>query len=140
MWKDAATQIFFSLGLGYGGALAFSSYNDQKNDCKKDAIIVTIVNCGTSILASIVVFAISGFRAYNRALDCTSMSVRCKLFETFNQIVIYRSLNKTNDFISLHPKVYNRNVTSLDYSKAFEKINFTVYDLYDPNTTNLNVS
>ena len=76
MWKDAATQIFFSLGLGYGGALAFSSYNDQKNDCKKDAIIVTIVNCGTSILASIVVFAISGFRAYNRAANCVSMSVR----------------------------------------------------------------
>ncbi|XP_077633228.1 sodium- and chloride-dependent transporter XTRP3 isoform X1 [Crocuta crocuta] len=62
-WINAATQIFFSLGLGFGSLIAFASYNQPSTNCQKHAIIVSLVNSSTSIFASIVTFSIYGFKA-----------------------------------------------------------------------------
>ncbi|XP_060051476.1 sodium-dependent neutral amino acid transporter B(0)AT2 isoform X1 [Erinaceus europaeus] len=63
VWKEAATQVFFALGLGFGGVIAFSSYNTRDSNCHFDAILVAFVNFFTSILATLVVFAVLGFKA-----------------------------------------------------------------------------
>jgi len=60
IWSTAASQIFFSLSVGYGGQLALSSYNQFNNNCHRDAFIVGICNSLTSVFAGIVVFAILG--------------------------------------------------------------------------------
>ena len=39
-----------------------SSFNPVKNNCVKDAIMVSLINCGTSVFASIVVFSVLGFK------------------------------------------------------------------------------
>ena len=60
IWSTAASQIFFSLSVGYGGQLALSSYNQFHNNCARDAIIVGVCNSLTSVFAGLVVFAILG--------------------------------------------------------------------------------
>uniref|UniRef100_UPI00398EBA4A sodium-dependent neutral amino acid transporter B(0)AT2 isoform X2 n=1 Tax=Pristiophorus japonicus TaxID=55135 RepID=UPI00398EBA4A len=63
VWRGAATQVFFALGLGFGGVIAFSSYNKRDNNCHFDAVLVSLINFFTSVLATLVVFAVLGFKA-----------------------------------------------------------------------------
>ena len=60
VWLEAGTQIFFSFGLGFGGLIAFSSYNPPNNNCFRDAVTVGLLNAGTAMFASIVVFSVLG--------------------------------------------------------------------------------
>uniref|UniRef100_A0A1B0GCH5 Sodium-neurotransmitter symporter n=1 Tax=Glossina morsitans morsitans TaxID=37546 RepID=A0A1B0GCH5_GLOMM len=61
VWADAAVQIFFSLGPGWGGIVNMASYNSFRNNAKGDAILIPIVNCSTSIFAGFVVFSVLGY-------------------------------------------------------------------------------
>lgn len=78
VWLDAATQIFFSLSVAFGGLIAFSSYNDEKNNCERDAVLVGVINSATSLYASIPIFSILGFKArtaFNKCQDDNIMDL-----------------------------------------------------------------
>ncbi|XP_072251107.1 sodium- and chloride-dependent transporter XTRP3-like [Leuresthes tenuis] len=82
-WINAGTQIFFSLGLGFGSLIAFSSYNQYHNNFERQAIVISLINSGTSIFSSIVTFAIYGFKATVNYENCLERS-RTLLLNTFN--------------------------------------------------------
>ncbi|CAK1549706.1 unnamed protein product [Leptosia nina] len=63
VWVDAATQVFFSVGPGWGGLVSMASFNKFNYDYLRSSIIIPVVCCGTSILAGFVVFSVLGFAA-----------------------------------------------------------------------------
>ncbi|XP_004380364.1 inactive sodium-dependent neutral amino acid transporter B(0)AT3 [Trichechus manatus latirostris] len=83
VWLDAATQIFFSLSLAFGGHISFASYNPPRNNCKKDAVIIAVVNSMTSLYASIAIFSVLGFKATNDYGHCLDRNIH-SLINTFD--------------------------------------------------------
>ena len=49
----AASQIFYSTGIGWGTLPAFASYNRHDHNFVRDAWLVPVINCGTSFLAGL---------------------------------------------------------------------------------------
>ncbi|XP_078359801.1 sodium- and chloride-dependent GABA transporter 1-like isoform X2 [Oculina patagonica] len=64
VWVQAAGQIFFSLSVGFGGLITYGSYNKFHNNCEKDTLIVSLINCGTSIFAGFVIFTMMGYMSH----------------------------------------------------------------------------
>lgn len=81
VWLEAATQVFFSVGVGFGSLIAMSSYNPIHNNCRRDALFVSLSDSFTSIFTSSVVFAVLGFKAHNSYEDC---------------LAVYGGVNNTN--------------------------------------------
>ncbi|XP_018542266.1 sodium- and chloride-dependent neutral and basic amino acid transporter B(0+) [Lates calcarifer] len=64
VWKDAATQTFYSLSIGWGGVMTLASYNNFHNNVFKDSFVVTLTNAGTSVFAGFAIFSILGHMAH----------------------------------------------------------------------------
>nr|XP_027214954.1 sodium-dependent proline transporter-like [Penaeus vannamei] len=75
VWAAAAIQIFYSLGPGWGSLICFGSYNKYRNRCTRDALIVPVLNCSTSILAGFVVFSVLGFMAKRAGVSVEELAV-----------------------------------------------------------------
>ncbi|XP_069805063.1 sodium-dependent neutral amino acid transporter B(0)AT2-like [Dendropsophus ebraccatus] len=118
VWRQAATQVFFALGLGFGSVIAYSSYNDRGNNCHFDAILVSFINFMTSILATLVVFAVLGFRANDIAKHC-----------------VMENLEKIKTLVevgTLSPSLLH-NMTNEEYSDWYTRedavVNLTLYNI-----------
>jgi solute carrier family 6 amino acid transporter-like protein 5/7/9/14 len=63
VWQDAASQLFFSLGVSWGGLMMFGSYNKFHNKINIDAAFVSSLDFVTSMISSTVIFSVLGFLA-----------------------------------------------------------------------------
>ncbi|KAL8582804.1 hypothetical protein ACOMHN_066820 [Nucella lapillus] len=71
VWREAATQIFYSLGPAFGTLITMASFNPFKHNCYRDAILVSLINCATSVFAGFVIFSMLGYMAHstNQAVE-----------------------------------------------------------------------
>ncbi|XP_069048333.1 sodium-dependent neutral amino acid transporter B(0)AT2 isoform X2 [Lepisosteus oculatus] len=113
VWREAATQVFFALGLGFGGVIAFSSYNKRDNNCHFDAVLVSFINFFTSILATLVVFAVLGFKA-------NIMNEKCVVQNTEKIVALLGSGILSNNLIPQH--INFSHVSSADYYQMIDII------------------
>jgi len=67
VWSAAYGQMFFTLGVGFSIMIAYTSYLPKKSDITNNAFITVLINCGFSILAGIMIFAILGNMAYEQS-------------------------------------------------------------------------
>uniref|UniRef100_A0A8B9VMF4 Transporter n=1 Tax=Anas zonorhyncha TaxID=75864 RepID=A0A8B9VMF4_9AVES len=68
VWVDAAAQIFFSLGPGFGVLLALASYNHFHNNCYRISVHFT-TSLGVGFLSGFVIFTVLGYMAEMRDVE-----------------------------------------------------------------------
>ncbi|GGI83381.1 transporter [Shewanella hanedai] len=73
VWSAAYGQIFFTLSVGFAIMLAYSSYLPEKSDINNNAFMTVLINCGFSILAGVLIFAILGYMAQEQAKPITEV-------------------------------------------------------------------
>ncbi|XP_019939167.1 sodium-dependent neutral amino acid transporter B(0)AT2-like [Paralichthys olivaceus] len=134
VWRQAATQVFFALGLGFGSIIAYSSYNPRNNNCHRDAFTVSSINFLTSVLATLVVFAVLGFRAKGNVMECVVSNVK-ELSEQFHNshVDVSRmpsfnysvpqsvSLEDYRTWFKQHGANFSGNLTDCDLEKEMQK-------------------
>ena len=61
IWQDAAGQVFYSTGVGFGYFTAYASYNSKMANAVADSIIICCSNAGFETFAAFAVFGTIGF-------------------------------------------------------------------------------
>lgn len=63
VWQDAFTQVFFSIGVGFGIMIAYSSYLPRRANLTGNAMITALTNSGFSLFMAFAVFSTLGYMA-----------------------------------------------------------------------------
>lgn len=69
VWIDAAGQVFYSIGVGFGVHLTYASFNSHNNNCYRDCLMTSAVNAATSVYSGLVVFVYLGYMATNLGIE-----------------------------------------------------------------------
>ncbi|KAI6179981.1 Sodium-and chloride-dependent glycine transporter 2 [Aphelenchoides besseyi] len=63
IWKSAAEQVFYELGIDAGPLISMASFSRYRNNIYRDALLLVLINSFTSILCATVIFTFVGFLA-----------------------------------------------------------------------------
>lgn len=74
VWSAAFGQIFFTLSLGFGIMITYSSYLPKKTDIFGNALWTCLANCAYSIFAGFAVFGILGFMAQAKGVPINEVA------------------------------------------------------------------
>ena len=73
VWSAAYGQIFFTLSVGFAIMIAYSSYLPEKSDINNNAIMTVFINCGFSMMAGVMIFAVLGYMSGQQGVSLTEV-------------------------------------------------------------------
>jgi len=74
VWIAAYSQIFFSLSVGYGIMITYSSYLKRRTDLAGSSLVVAFATTSFQVLAGICVFAALGFLAHQQGTSVDNVA------------------------------------------------------------------
>lgn len=93
VWVDAAVQVFYSIGVGFGVHLTYASFNKFNNNCYRDCLITASVNSLTSFYSGFVIFTYLGYMADSMDKDIENVAS-----EGYGLVFQVRFLSISNHF------------------------------------------
>ncbi|CAG0893593.1 unnamed protein product [Darwinula stevensoni] len=76
VWFAAVSQCFFSLSVGFGSITMYASFNPFQHNVYRDALIISVMDTFTSLLAGVSIFAILGNLKHSMGADSIDTVVK----------------------------------------------------------------
>ncbi|XP_061876296.1 LOW QUALITY PROTEIN: sodium-dependent proline transporter-like [Colius striatus] len=73
VWSDAASQVFFSLGIGFGGLLSTASCKKFDNNVVRATLLMAVGSSCSSLLAGFATFSALGHVAHSKRVPVGSV-------------------------------------------------------------------
>ena len=127
IWLAAASQIFFTLSLGFGIMIAYASYNKETQDIVGDGFVTALTNSAISLFAGFVVFSVLGYMAMSTGVGIEDVATSGPglVFVVFPQAL------SLMPFASLFAALFFLTLLSLGIDSAFslvEAVNTVIAD------------
>ncbi|XP_022647994.1 sodium- and chloride-dependent glycine transporter 1-like isoform X1 [Varroa destructor] len=74
IWRKAAEQLFYSLGVAQGAIVMFGSYNRFRNPVHIDALFISTMDFLTSLMGGIVIFSILGNMSHELGIPISDVA------------------------------------------------------------------
>ncbi|OQR78625.1 sodium- and chloride-dependent glycine transporter 2-like [Tropilaelaps mercedesae] len=76
IWRKAAEQLFYSLGVAHGPIIVFGSYNDFRNTVQRDAVFISMMDFLTSLIGGFVIFSVLGNMSYELGIPISEVAMQ----------------------------------------------------------------
>lgn len=76
VWVNATSQIFNSIGIGFGSLITFSSFNRQNKTILRDTLFIATINSLTSLMSGFIIFSVLGHISVMVGQDITELATQ----------------------------------------------------------------
>lgn len=73
LWKDALSQAFFSMNIGFGLTILYASFNPQRQSVVQSGLLIALGDALVSLMAGLAMFGTLGWMAVNQGVAISSV-------------------------------------------------------------------
>ncbi|EGW03996.1 Orphan sodium- and chloride-dependent neurotransmitter transporter NTT4 [Cricetulus griseus] len=124
-WRQAGGHVLYSLGLGMGTIITFSSYQTRGDNYIKLASIMAMVNLVTSLLSTAIIFLVLGFWTTTSGSSCVEKTIT-NLVKLITKGVLSQAVWPPQDLIHKPPLEYLLWINQLPRNLQEEVVHFSL--------------